>query len=714
MLPDLESFWSQLKRDILGTDYPTYSITNLALSWGMKSPLPESLQVGDVLKYSSLSEFQAYTPGIGKTKVEIIGRVLWRLWSEISPQGPAGPPPSAPSIQAQNIRKNLGKAAKSEIIISVVMNLANLSPQAISILQERYGLRDGEARTLEAIGEARQVTRERIRQIEEGALNSITRHLVAKNLLQLYLEESIGAVLKDLVYRNGSPLLRLDHPVRNCLHPSFRFLVDRIYGSLDQFLQELEVRGRAIRTPVGWWLGGDLGNSFQMDYEKIVGLMESQERPLAIKWLAEKLKILPVARVCDILSAHSNHQYRGIVFPGRPTAAEKRSLLAVRTAREFQKSIWFQPDLFRHSKSFEPTRASSYRLFCRDLGAIPGFVSDSPGPYVVVNPLAADALIYQTADDESDLDEAGIAHESEGFGQGQDGDSEAFTLVDKIRSLFEGRRLIKYENLEEAFSRREFGNPVISLGPILITSDSFVRYAPGYYGVSGLRLTEEDLELLCNESDVTKFVISKRGGGLQTIFPFWTPELEFAMSRWAEQFGSRSLFESLLTVIEPENWPVPAPVQQQWVAKRRKQGVYRLSPPEPDFLRGVVDFSIFYGLTMLAIERGNLGYAAISQFCGWGYQRDRRSLTIMAVLIGIGVLQPRMEIDLPHLVSDDANNIAHEMSSNLFENPEEIENSWFGMLSRELEARSTVDALGWFNSADLLKAKSSWTLASPK
>ncbi|KAK9835173.1 hypothetical protein WJX81_003286 [Elliptochloris bilobata] len=67
--------------------------------------------------------------------------------------------------------------------------LCTLSPREAGVLRARYGLDDGRARTLEDIGQAFQVTRERIRQIEAKAILKL-RHPNRSRSLRGYLEEA--------------------------------------------------------------------------------------------------------------------------------------------------------------------------------------------------------------------------------------------------------------------------------------------------------------------------------------------------------------------------------------------------------------------------------------------------------------------------------------------------------------------------------------------
>jgi RNA polymerase primary sigma factor len=66
--------------------------------------------------------------------------------------------------------------------------LATLSPREEKILRMRFGVGHGEPRTLEEVGRAIGVTRERIRQIEEKALAKLRRPAIRRRLAALMSE----------------------------------------------------------------------------------------------------------------------------------------------------------------------------------------------------------------------------------------------------------------------------------------------------------------------------------------------------------------------------------------------------------------------------------------------------------------------------------------------------------------------------------------------
>ena len=65
---------------------------------------------------------------------------------------------------------------------SIAESLATLKPKEQKVLRLRFGLCDGEGRTLEEIGKTFSLTRERIRQIEAAALQKLRKSRMSRTL----------------------------------------------------------------------------------------------------------------------------------------------------------------------------------------------------------------------------------------------------------------------------------------------------------------------------------------------------------------------------------------------------------------------------------------------------------------------------------------------------------------------------------------------------
>jgi len=98
---------------------------------------------------------------------------------------------------------------------------SQLSPRASDVIMHRFGLTaEGEKKTLEEIGKKYNITRERVRQIEDSALNFIKKSNVYK------AEQAIFEELKQLMHKLGSivaehellPHISKDKATQNHIH----------------------------------------------------------------------------------------------------------------------------------------------------------------------------------------------------------------------------------------------------------------------------------------------------------------------------------------------------------------------------------------------------------------------------------------------------------------------------------------------------------------
>ncbi len=91
-------------------------------------------------------------------------------------------------IEDQSAEVPADYAARALLIEAVDQALAELSEREQSVVRLRFGLDDGQVRTLEEVGKAFGVTRERIRQIESKVLAKL-RHPIRSQRLRDYLDE---------------------------------------------------------------------------------------------------------------------------------------------------------------------------------------------------------------------------------------------------------------------------------------------------------------------------------------------------------------------------------------------------------------------------------------------------------------------------------------------------------------------------------------------
>lgn len=69
---------------------------------------------------------------------------------------------------------------KKQILLSIMKSC--LSAREFLVLYKRYGFEDGSMHTLDEIGKAMNITRERIRQVEDKALMKLKKKLIKLNI----------------------------------------------------------------------------------------------------------------------------------------------------------------------------------------------------------------------------------------------------------------------------------------------------------------------------------------------------------------------------------------------------------------------------------------------------------------------------------------------------------------------------------------------------
>jgi RNA polymerase primary sigma factor len=104
------------------------------------------------------------------------------------PMGEEGDSHLGDFVEDRNAIQPVDSASKQLLKEEISTVLSTLTPREQSVLQLRFGLEDGRARTLEEIGLEFSVTRERIRQIEAKALRKL-RHPSRSRKLRDYLED---------------------------------------------------------------------------------------------------------------------------------------------------------------------------------------------------------------------------------------------------------------------------------------------------------------------------------------------------------------------------------------------------------------------------------------------------------------------------------------------------------------------------------------------
>ncbi len=392
----VEMFWSRISEKIASSEIAAEEFGALARRWGFPWPTNSKVEytLGDVVGMDSLSQFVTKSRGLGKKKKPSIATIIWRAWTEVEPDGPAGPPRSGSEVARAEFEALADNTDVLEIIQKCI-DLAGLNDRESSILERRYGLMNATPMTLEEIGKVDLVTRERIRQVQQLAEKKIVDNQTSSGFLRLALDKELSDVLHYLEKHCGSPLLKIDGEWHRNLIPSHCFLIDVIHGNVRQLLDQLVADARIQKTSAGWWLGSRLSDDCAALAERVRERIIAENRPLSLSVLADERGVL-IEQLADAVWSVGLRIEMGYVFEGRVMAPERRCLFALRVASETQRWLWPELDFYQAALAKNAIEAGSMRLLMRDAECIPGVAFDIPGPFVIINPCAAENSGFPT------------------------------------------------------------------------------------------------------------------------------------------------------------------------------------------------------------------------------------------------------------------------------------------------------------------------------
>ena len=101
------------------------------------------------------------------------------------PIGEEGESRLADLIPASDAQNPVTEATHSAVRDELMLALDELTPRERDVILLRYGMDGGEPRTLEEVGRALEVTRERVRQIEASALTKLRKRSRTRRLVEL-------------------------------------------------------------------------------------------------------------------------------------------------------------------------------------------------------------------------------------------------------------------------------------------------------------------------------------------------------------------------------------------------------------------------------------------------------------------------------------------------------------------------------------------------
>lgn len=211
---------------------------------------------------------------------------------------------------------------------------------------------------------------------------------------------------------------------------------------------------------------------------------------------------------------------------------------------------------------------------------------------------------------------------------------------------------------------------VHSVGPILLTSGTFIRPLPGVYALPDQlpdlsKIAFDPPAFLLNEEQAKLLAMARFAGEPFGSYSLWQPEVEYALCRWGETKANPVLWQSQLAMASIDAWPVSEREREHWRDLQRRQGRYHLQaairypikqlwPPLHRLLAAL----------HLVQTRGSINWIVANRLLKRRIDAHA-SPALLGILCLLGVVTPPSHWQKPHEVKNADHNLTKLLSAEL-------------------------------------------------
>lgn len=603
-------------------------------------------------------------------RADEIGRQLCHLDPELQPT----PVPKLPIVATP---------LTPEVLLKEL--LGRLPERKRKVLDRRFGL-TGVSETLEQISTSYNVTRERIRQIESGALKDLRRQS-ADDVLASVLTYAADA-WESISGQEGAVSQAVLQSRQRNLSPWFQLALSVADLSLEEFLNRY-----AHRFQGGWVYPGASIERLKQLRARFKSITKDVPLPQAIESLFSEGERRD-AKAAAIVSGR--RMYGSYLLTDRPTARVRRAA-NLHTFLSTKTELLQLSDLIEQYRQHflnDPCSArdaaivmeANRHLFAEIIegvwvalgasGSVPGSSTQGAAP----------------ADDEQDAE------------HGERENDEPQTVAASIEAALRLSGPLRIsEIIDRASSYLDPSKSINSIGPVLlVTKDIFARPLPGIYALHDQIPRREDLlrlrpAFIFQEEQVRIYTYARRAGEAWGSYPLWLPETEYLWCVWARQHAAPELLESFLSIVDVGAWP-EVDGRNEWADLARERGKFSIAfAPRFDAVALPTLDEILAGCLFVQ-NQGRMSWISANRIL------QRRAIEhigagLLACLIRMGVLLPGEDWQANHL----AGPAVHDVTSALvLARQQKGELSWETTLGRELIDRAKAGSVsGWLRSAQL-------------
>ena len=233
------------------------------------------------------------------------------------------------TIESQTIRSQPDENLDiSEMISSA---LSKLDPRQYDIIGRRYGIGTGQSETLEDISSCYDISRERIRQIQAGAMKKMASRRMVISLTAALKNENI---VQDLF--SDRKIITMDRvgKIYNSLEVEKRLAIDIAYGSMKDFLDAGSIRSRGawVQEENLHMMESGSGHLMKSLGKRIIAALRKQRLPINLSDVISEIPDYPELMIRNEITDTMKISIDGDIIDPSTLGSTIRYLLVLREA----------------------------------------------------------------------------------------------------------------------------------------------------------------------------------------------------------------------------------------------------------------------------------------------------------------------------------------------------------------------------------------------
>lgn len=504
------------------------------------------------------------------------------------------------------------------------------------IIIDRYGMKGTPRKTLVAAGQQYNLTRERIRQIERRAVRQLKAEI--GSIIKSYVKNKQQEIYEKLAEgKHVIPFKQLSKQ-EAALPGEYRLALDVAYGSVKQWLQDV-----AQSTSLGWCLFPFTPEDINTWKKGIYKYCKDVSLPCPIVNTIGPLRLTrsQIEVALEFMKDYkifSDYLFRGSITHRKMRCARSHQLMS----HAFEKTPALIEQVLHKYHAYCPSDLCSARDLDITLRASPHlFVNLNESGWMSIGGTRPGGTRPTLVPKGEGRVETGNYSLPVTSAKSSSGKETLFQILHKIIENEGPMAFLTAKNRVIEIAGSKYSPN--SVFPTLITNIDFVRMAPGVFGTKSQLEALDPLSsvstLLLRKIQCRIYVLARAACQPRIEYPLWTPAMEYAWCRWADNQAEKTLFQSLLSVVEPETWPVPGVESSLWLSRKEKEGHYQLRSASLGLCKKVPNPDDLYAVLLYTRAKGKINWMVANRIIGRRID-DRHIVSILALLVAVRAIRP--------------------------------------------------------------------------